>query len=133
MEDWKHKLDSVVPQLKGYLERLVSAESVLFGEANPPRKPGAYIIDDHKEQLSYIGEAKGSGGLRDRLLSKHLSGDDNHAIQRAYKESWLDRRQRREYIKGNVRVRWVETPDANTALAVERLAILVFDPPWNKK
>jgi excinuclease UvrABC nuclease subunit len=133
VENWKVKLASIVPQLKSYLEELLSTEAVLFGEANPPNKPGAYIIYDHQEQLAYIGEAKGSGGLKDRLLSKHLSGDDNHAIQRAYKESWPDRQQRREYIKSNIRVRWVETPDANTAVALERLAILVFDPPWNKK
>lgn len=133
MSSWKENLSKVMPELEGYISKLMDSPRVLFGEANPPRKPGAYIIYDHDKNLSYIGEAKGSGGLRDRLLNKHLSGDDNHAIQRAYKVSHPERPLRREYIKNNVSVRWVETPDANTALAVERLLILMFSPVWNRK
>jgi len=133
MSSWKDNLSKVLPELEGYISQLMDSPQVLFGEANPPRKPGAYIIYDHENNLSYIGEAKGSGGLRDRLISKHLSGDDSHAIQRAYKTSYPDRTLRREYIKGNVSVRWVATPDANTALAVERLLILMFNPAWNRK
>lgn len=133
MSDWKESLSKVLPELESYISQLMDAPKVLFGEANPPIKPGAYIIYDHENKLCYIGEAKGSGGLRDRLLRKHLSGDDSHAIQRAYKVSHPDRAIRREYIKGNVSVRWVATPDANTALAVERLLILMFKPTWNLK
>lgn len=133
MSTWRDKLEKVVPELEGYVSKLMGEETKLFAEANPPREPGAYVIYDHENNLSYVGEAKGSGGLRDRLLSKHLSGDDNHAIQRAYKDSYPDRASRREYIKQNVSVRWVATPDANTAVAVERLLILMFNPPWNRK
>lgn len=133
MSTWQEKLNKLFPDLESYISQIMKAEKILFGDANPSREPGAYIIYDHEGNLSYIGEAKGSGGLRDRLLSKHLSGDDNHAIQRAYKESHLDRALRREYIKKNIRVQWVETKDANTALAVERLLILMFNPPWNRK
>jgi len=78
-----------------------------------------------------VGEAKGSGGLRDRILSKHVSGDDNHAIQRAHKLRFPDRKVRREFIKRNVFVRWVETVDANTAIALEGVLIAMFTPPWN--
>lgn len=133
MNTWKESLTKLMPELEGYISKLMDTGKELFGEANPPREPGAYIIYDHESKLSYIGEAKGSGGLRDRLLSKHLSGDDDHAIQRAYKDSYPDRALRREYIKKNVRVRWVATPDANTALAVQRLLILIFNPSWNRK
>ncbi len=40
------------------------------------------------ETVVYVGEAKGSKGLRDRLLSKHLSGDESHAIQRAFADTF---------------------------------------------
>ncbi len=133
MNNWKDDLDRVLPEIESYISKLMDSEKVLFREASPPKEPGTYIVYDHENNLSYIGEAKGSGGLKDRLISKHLSGDDNHAIQRAYKWSHPDRGLRREYIKNNVSVRWVATRDANTALAVERLLILMFNPPWNRK
>lgn len=133
MSNWKDNLDVVLPEIESYISKLMDSKKVLFREASPPKEPGAYIVYDHENNLTYIGEAKGSGGLKDRLLNKHLSGDDTHAIQRAYKSSHPDRRQRREYIKDNVSVRWVATRDANTALAVERLLILIFNPPWNLK
>jgi excinuclease UvrABC nuclease subunit len=133
MVNWEEKLCKLMPEIENYISQILASKKVHFGEANPPSTPGAYIIYDERDSLCYIGEAKGSGGLRDRLLSKHLSGDDKHAIQRAYKDSHPDRSLRRDYIKKHVRVQWVETKDANTALAVERLLILMFDPPWNQK
>ena len=133
MNDWKNNLNKVLPELENYISQIMSSPKELLGDTNPPKEPGTYIIYDHNDELSYIGEAKGSGGLKDRLLSKHLSGDDKHAIQRAYKTSHPDRVLRRTYIKENVSVRWVATPDANTALAVERLLILMFNPAWNRK
>ena len=106
MNNWNEKLSELLPKIESDIERLFNMEPVLFGVAQPPRKPGAYIVYDHTGALVYIGEAKGSGGLRDRLLSKHLSGDDNHALQRAYKSDFPDRLERRTYIKENVSIRW---------------------------
>ncbi|ELB2162907.1 hypothetical protein QNZ85_004749 [Vibrio parahaemolyticus] len=133
MDNWKDALEEILPVVVSDLERLFKMEPILFGEAQPPRKPGVYIIYDHSGKLAYVGEAKGSGGLRDRFLSKHLSGDDSHAIQRAYKSDFPERLERRDFIKQNVSVRWVDTLDANMALVVERLLILMYQPPWNRK
>ena len=59
--------------------------AVLLGIANPPNVSGVYMLlmDD---EVMYVGEAKGAKGLREQqFLSKHISGDDTHAIQRAFK------------------------------------------------
>ncbi|MEJ6120844.1 GIY-YIG nuclease family protein [Vibrio sp. 2-Bac 85] len=133
MSHWQAKLATLLPEIETYLESLFEMDPVLFAVAQPSKKPGTYIIYNHDGILSYIGEAKGSGGLKDRLLSKHLSGDDKHAIQRAYKSQFPDRLERRNYIKENISVRWVETKDANTASMIERILISMFNPPWNKK
>lgn len=133
MDNWEDSFDRLTSQLKVDMQNLLSARPCLMDEADPPSKPGVYMIHDHNQQLAYIGEAKGSGGLRDRLLSKHMSGDDSHAIQRAYKTSYPDRKERREFIRNNVSARWVETVNASSAVALERIAILIFDPPWNRK
>lgn len=83
--------------------------------------------------VMYVGEAKGSKGLRDRLLSKHISGDDNHAIQRAYKAEFPDRSLRREHIKKTVLARWLPIADPARVSAVEQFLIWLYNPPWNKK
>jgi hypothetical protein len=88
------------------------------------------LVDD---AVMYVGEAKGSKGLRDRLLSKHISGDDNHAIQRAYKLDFPDRALRREHIKKTVFARWLPIADPARVSAVEQLPIWLYDPPWNMK
>jgi len=133
MEDWKDEFARLFESFESYVTELLSATPVLLGEAEPPSRPGAYIIYDHNGQPSYVGEAKGSGGLQDRLLRKHLSGDDSHAIQRAYNEKFPDRATRRNYIKKNVSVCWVETADAHTAVALERILILMLKPRWNQR
>jgi excinuclease UvrABC nuclease subunit len=133
MKSWNDSFNDLVPRLDQDLSALFSMDAVLFGEVNPPKTPGAYVIYDHNGDPGYVGEAKGSGGLRDRLLSKHLSGDDNDAIQRAYKADYPDREERRDFIRKNVSVRWVETDNANSASAIERLLIQILDPPWNRK
>lgn len=67
-------------------------------------------------EIQYVGEAKGSGGLRDRLLQKHISGDESHAKQRAMQNRFPDRMRRREYIRNNVAAKWVliDDPHINT-------------------
>ncbi len=87
------------------------------------------LVDD---VVVYIGEAKGSKGLRGRLLSKHLSGDDNHAIQRAFKEQFPDRFLRREHMKVHVCARWLVVPDPARTSALERLLIWLYKPEWNR-
>jgi hypothetical protein len=69
-----------------------------------------------------------------RSLSKHIFGDDKHAIQRAYLADFPDRSLRREHIRANVLVRWVEIADPERVAAVERVLIcLLGRPEWNKK
>lgn len=111
---------------------MLKAAAVPLGEAAPPSTPGVYVLSDG-EKVTYIGEAKGSKGLRDRLLSKHLSGDDNHAIQRAYRAEFPDRSLRREHIRANVLVRWLEITDPDRVSAVERVLICLYRPAWNKR
>jgi hypothetical protein len=84
-------------------------------------------------EIVYVGEAKGAKGLRDRLLSKHISGDDNHAIQRAFKPDFPDRGLRRDHIKRTVSARWLPIADPARVSTVERFLIWLYDPPWNKK
>ncbi|MFC6791267.1 hypothetical protein ACFQE0_17560 [Methylobacterium komagatae] len=71
--------------------------------------------------------------MRDRLLSKHLSGDDGHAIQRAYLMEFPDRRLRREHIKRTVTARWITIEDGGRVSAVEQVLIWLHDPEWNRK
>ena len=40
-------------------------------------------------RLSMLERQRELKGLRDRLLSKHVSGDDSHSIQRAFKLEFL--------------------------------------------
>lgn len=133
MEDWKSRLFAEVSRLENDIERLFASQAVLFAEVDPPENPGVYIIYDHDNRLSYIGEAaKGAGGLKDRL-KKHLSGDTTHAAHRHYKEEFPDKRERRKFIEQNVQVKWVATRDASDAIDVERLLICAYKPAWNKR
>ena len=114
------------------IDRLLATESVCLGEADPPLRTGVYLLL-HEGQVVYAGEAIGSKGLRDRLLSKHISGDDNHAIQRAFKPSFPNRAERREHIKRVVHAKWLVIEDKHRASAVERILIWLLGPPWNNK
>jgi len=111
---------------------LLAFSPVSLGVANPPNVPGVYmlLVDD---EIVYVGEAKGAKGLRDRLLSKHISGDDNHAIQRAFKPDFPDRGLRRDHIKGTVSARWLSIADTARVSTVERFLIWLYKPAWNKK
>ena len=125
------ELDELLSSLAEDVRAVLSAPLVALGAARPPSGSGVYILSVGGE-VTYVGEAKGSKGLRDRLVSKHLSGDDNHAAQRAFLTDFPDRVLRRRHIKENVHVRWVEISDRNKVAAVERLLICLLQPPWNR-
>ena len=125
-------LNSVLAEIAEDVRALRLAPAVPLGKASPPRTSGVYMLSVGGD-VTYVGEAKGSGGLRDRLLNKHLSGDDNHAIQRAYLLEFPDRAARRAHIREHVLARWHAIPDTDRASAVERILICLYQPPWNKK
>lgn len=125
-------VESALAQLWKDVEALDQLIPVPVGSAEVPREVGVYVFF-HEGELVYVGEALGSGGLADRIKSKHVSGDDNHACQRALREKFPNRRERRAYIKSNVTVRWLVVEDESRASALERLLIWLFQPPWNKK
>ena len=112
------------------IESLLESPPVLIGEANPPLTSGVYALIFDSEVV-YVGEAKGASGLRDRILSKHVSGDDNHAVQRALKARFPDRHERRDFIRQAVGVQWIEIADPNECAVVERLLIWLLKPKWN--
>jgi hypothetical protein len=111
---------------------LLAFSPVPLGTANPPNLTGVYmLLVDGK--IVYVGEAKGANGLRDRLCNKHISGDDNHAIQRAFKLDFPDRELRRIHIKKTVYARWLPIADPARVSTVERFLIWQYEPAWNKK
>jgi hypothetical protein len=112
-------------------EELLSAPRVLIGAASPPAKNGVYAFSIGDE-IVYVGEAKGSSGLNDRILKKHVSGDEGHALQAAFCEQFPNRLERRTYIKSSIYVQWVEIPDSLEVLFVETLAIAVLGPRLNQ-
>ena len=120
------------PVFEEAIRQLFEANSYLLGDADPPKNIGVYALF-HAGELKYIGEAKGSKGLRDRLLSKHLSGDDNHTMQRVFLKEYPDRTDRRNYIKKTVSAKWLEMKCPDTVSAVERLLIWALKPEWNNK
>lgn len=128
----KLELDCVQAAISEDVKALLSQPSVALGQAKPPSTHGVYILTvDGK--VMYVGEAKGSKGLKDRLLLKHIYGDDNHAIQRAYKVAFPDRIARREHIKKAVSAQWLEITPEHRVSAVERTLIWMFMPDWNVK
>lgn len=125
-------LDDILFAIAEDVRAVLTAPAVPLGTASPPSTSGVYLLSVG-EKVTYVGEAKGNKGLRDRLLSKHLSGDDNHAIQRAYLADFPDRLLRRDHIRANVLVRWLEIADRDRVTAVERVLIWLYRPAWNKK
>ncbi len=124
-------VDVALQQIKRDVEALNAAKPVLLGEAALPNTHGVYmfLVGD---EVKYIGEAKGSQGLRDRMR-KHLSGDEGHSIQKALKEEFPNRLLRRDHIKKTVYVRWVHIEDTTRISAVECFLIWLHQPPWNTK
>jgi hypothetical protein len=114
------------------ITKLLAEKPTLLGQARPPNGYGVYMLLVGSD-IMYVGEAKGSEGLRDRLLRKHISGDDNHAIQRAFKEDFPDRTLRRDHIKKTVSARWLAITDPARVSAVERVLIWLYNPPWNRR
>ncbi|KJC36719.1 hypothetical protein UB31_35650 [Bradyrhizobium sp. LTSP849] len=125
-------LDDALLLVRDDVTKILLAAPVLLGLASPPDVKGVYMLLEGDEVM-YVGEAKGKKGLRDRLLSKHLSGDDGHAIQRAYLVKFPDRQLRREHMKKTVHVRWLQIDEPARVSAVERVLIWLYDPPWNRK
>jgi hypothetical protein len=132
MNDLRDRISEGVADFTNDLEALLAMPVIKLGDASLPDASGVYMLLVGDE-LMYVGEAKGSQGLRDRVLSKHISGDDNHAIQRAFRDQFPDRKERRAYIRQHVSVRWVVIHDPTRVSVVERLAIWLFCPPWNRK
>jgi hypothetical protein len=131
MTNLSSKLTKGIAEFSRAVEALVAAEPRLIGDANPPDASGVYafVIGD---ELVYVGEAKGSGGLRDRILQKHLAGDEGHALQRYFRGHFPDRMLRREHIKRAVLVKWVVVENSNAVSVVERMAIWLLNPPLNR-
>jgi hypothetical protein len=126
------ELRSAISAISEDIDNVLAQTPVPLGKANPPTATGIYIFSMN-DKVMYVGEAKGRKGLKDRLLSKHISGDDSHAIQRAFKEDFPDRRVRRDQIRRSVNAQWLEISDELRVSAVERTLIWMFDPPWNVK
>jgi hypothetical protein len=87
------------------------------------------IFDEHDEAC-YIGKATRS--LRDRIVNKHLSGDESHAIQREYQVEYPDRAERRKFIRANLRVKWRLIGDLAKLASLERLLIWLLQPRCNR-
>jgi excinuclease UvrABC nuclease subunit len=113
------------------VQQLLNSERVPICDANPPDLHGIYIFYDEAEECCYVGQAQGSKGLSDRILSKHVCGADSHALQRAYKTRYPDRRERRTFIKEKVRVQWLAIEGADRIDDLERLLIWLLQPALN--
>jgi hypothetical protein len=126
------EIEAALSSISSDITALLSQRPVPLGNAAPPATTGVYVLSVGTE-IMYVGEAKGRKGLKDRLTAKHISGDDSHAIQRAFKIEYPDRLIRRDQIKKTVFAQWLEiTPDHRVS-AVERVLIWMFNPPWNVK
>ena len=111
------------------VETLMRSTPHFLGEADPPEERGVYMFFDENATISYVGIA---ANLRDRL-HKHVSGDESHAVQRAYKDRFPDRTLRRKFIEDKVRARWLSVSDPEKSADLERLIIWLFQPPWNQR
>jgi hypothetical protein len=126
------RLDEILAAIAVDVRTLLASRAVPLAKADPPETSGVYVLSVG-EEVTYVGEAKGSKGLRDRLLRKHISGDDGHAIQRAYLTDFPDRLKRRRHILEHVHARWLVISDPDRVSAVERVLLCLYRPAWNKK
>ena len=113
------------------VESLLASPLYTLGEADPPEDPGVYLLLNGNTTITYVG--KSTKSLHDRLLRKHLSGDESHAIQRALQKQFPDRFERRQYIRENVGAKWLVIDDPIRIADLERLLIWLFQPPWNRQ
>lgn len=132
MVDPVENLRKGIPEFEAAMSSLLAAPAVPLGSADPPCATGVYALV-HEGKIKYIGEAIGSKGLKDRLLSKHLSGDDGHTLQRVFAADFPDRTLRREHLRENIHAKWHCVPDKAMASALERLLIWAMRPEWNRK
>jgi excinuclease UvrABC nuclease subunit len=109
---------------------LLQSPSYRIVEADLPSAPGVYIIVDEQLQDCYVGKATRS--LQDRVINKHVSGDESHALQRAYMNRYPDRLERRNYIKENLKVKWLHISDTQKLADLERLLIWLLQPMHNR-
>ena len=130
MNENSRRFTAAVQSCATLVESLSSATLYFVGDSDPPTTPGVYVFVLNDRAI-YVGEAKGSGGLRDRILRKHVAGDDGHALQRYFLRDFPDRLTRREYIKQHVQVKWVVVAEEFVPI-VERLAIWLFSPLLNR-
>jgi excinuclease UvrABC nuclease subunit len=118
---WDHFADDVRSLLRG--------DALTLGEADPPSQSGIYALLDEYMTITYVGIAV---NLCDRF-HKHISGDESHAIQRALTDRFPDRVERRQFIKENVRVKWLLVSESTRLADLERLLIWLYQPPWNRR
>ena len=129
-DNWQKRMGAGWELFSRDLESLAKASEFLLSEASPPDASGVYVFV-YEDVIHYVGEAKGTGGLYDRIIKKHISGDDGHALQRQFKSRYPDRTERRKFIRSNISVKWVVIDDPDRVSVVERLAIWLFKPQWN--
>ncbi len=116
-------------QFSSDVKSLMRGNARALGAADTPEVPGAYVLFDEYMTILYVGIA---GNLRDRLLSKHVSGDESHALQRAYANRFRDRAERRQFIRQNVRAKWLVVRDPARLADLERLLIWLLQPALNR-
>jgi len=124
-------IDFALSMARDHLSALLNAPRTIVGRAAPPEKNGVYAFSIGTE-IVYIGEAAGSSGLKDRILRKHISGDEGHALQNEFKVQFPDRGDRRHFIKNSIFVQWTEISDSLMVSVVEKLAIGIVKPRLNK-
>jgi excinuclease UvrABC nuclease subunit len=113
------------------VKALLQSPSHRIIEADLPSEPGVYIIVDEQLEHCYVGKATRS--LQDRVVIKHVSGDESHALQRAYMNRYPDRLERRKYIKENLKVKWLQISDPQRLADLERLLIWLLQPLHNRE
>ena len=92
--------------------------------------PGVYVIYDHRGNPKYVGSSDRVWG---RLGDKHVSGDNSHAIQRAYLLAIPDKEKRVSFIQKHIKVHIVETSSLAEAVDLENRLIAKYRPSWNIK
>jgi len=112
------------------VKALLESRSYRILDADLPSEPGVYIVIDEQLKDCYVGKATRS--LKDRVINKHVSGDESHALQRAYMDRYPDRLQRRNFIKENLNVKWLPISDTQRLADLERLLIWLLEPSHNR-
>lgn len=126
-------LTKALHKIRDDITALLAGPIVPLHEASIPNRSGVYIFYSGDGKILYVGEARGRNGLQDRVLSKHVAGDDSHALQRAYKLEYPDRLKRRDFIRQSILVQWLEISDSLRIPVVERVLIWLLSPPLNMK